>query len=128
MEFPTKYVYITSNLDKSKEWFTQSEMSLTTTDTIQRSFVNNSASLSKDTTSQKEYSALGGCFIKSDKSPSPLSQHQQQPPLPPPLISNKLLVTKIQNIDRTYEKVIDKMMIIQHLNQFILSKDIMIVQ
>ncbi|KAM9977772.1 hypothetical protein ACTFIR_011644 [Dictyostelium discoideum] len=49
-------------------------------------------------TSSPSFSIKTPSFIKSDK--SPLSQ--QQP------ISNKLLVTKIQNIDRTYEKVINK--------------------
>ncbi|KAN0036620.1 hypothetical protein ACTFIV_001922 [Dictyostelium citrinum] len=83
MEFPTKYVYVTSNLDKPKEWFTQSEMSLTATDTIQRSFVNSSGASSSsksvgeavlldilDTAGQEEYSAMrdqycrtGDCFM-----------------------------------------------------------------
>ncbi|KAM9965776.1 hypothetical protein ACTFIR_005950 [Dictyostelium discoideum] len=78
MEFPTKYVYITSNLDKPKEWFTQSEMSLTTTDTIQKSFVNNSGSSSSskgygeavlldilDTAGQEEYSAMRDQYVRT---------------------------------------------------------------
>ncbi|KAN0035722.1 hypothetical protein ACTA71_005010 [Dictyostelium dimigraforme] len=78
MEFPTKYVYITSNLDKPKEWFTPSEMSLSTDTTIQKSFTNNSgvASSSKsgteavlldilDTAGQEEYSAMRDQYVRT---------------------------------------------------------------
>ncbi|EGC36963.1 hypothetical protein DICPUDRAFT_168760 [Dictyostelium purpureum] len=80
MEFPTKYVYVTSNIEKPKEWFSESEMNVSQSNnsTVQKSFTNtNSPSSTKnsggeavlldilDTAGQEEYSCMRDQYVRT---------------------------------------------------------------